>query len=100
MPLIELTVQHGRTLDDARRRLEAAVGEISHRFGALVRRVDWAQDRSQVTVAGMGFWIEMRIDDRAVHVKADVPILGSLVGAPLASGLKQILQGAFSKLPR
>ena len=99
MPLIEVTVQHGRTVDEARRRLETAVDEISRRFGAVVRRVDWAQDRNRVMLTGVGFWVEMQLDDRAVHVKADVAGLGSLLGAPLASGLKQIVEQTFRKLP-
>ena len=99
MPLIELTVQHGRTLEEARRRLETAVDEISHRFGAVVRRIDWAQDRNRVTLHGVAFRVEMQLDERAVHVKADLPGLDSLMGAPLASGLKQIVENTFRKLP-
>jgi hypothetical protein len=40
MPLLNLTVQHGRTLEDARRGLETAVDRVSGQFGALVRRTE------------------------------------------------------------
>ena len=99
MPLIEVTVQHGRTIEEARRRLETAVEEISRRFGGMIRRTDWAQDRNGVTLYGVAFRVEMKLDDRAVHVKADVPGLDGLLGAPLASGLKQIVENTFRKLP-
>ena len=97
MPLIDMTVQHGRTLDEARCRLEMAVHEVSGRFGALVRRVEWAVDRTRVRLEGVGFWIEMRVDAQAVHATGDVPILGGLLGGPMASGLKAIVQQIFQK---
>ena len=55
MPLLNLTVQHGRSLDDARRGLETAVQRISGQFGPLVRRVAWAPDRDRVKLEGAGF---------------------------------------------
>jgi Putative polyhydroxyalkanoic acid system protein (PHA_gran_rgn) len=96
VPLINLTVQHGRTLEEARRRLETAVHEISGRFGTLVRRVEWAVDRTRVKLEGVGFWIEIWVDAQAVHATGDVPVLGG----PVASGLKEIVQQIFQrKLP-
>ena len=95
--MIDLTVQHGQTLDEARRRLEAVVHEISGRFATLVRRVEWAADRNRVKIEGAGFWIAMWVDARAVHVTADVPILGGLLGGQLASGLQHIVQQTFRK---
>jgi hypothetical protein len=97
MPLINLTVRHGRTLEEASRRLETAVHEVSRRFGALVRRVAWAADRNRVKVEGVGFWIEMWVDAEAVHAAGDIPILGGLLGSQFASGLKQIVQQTFQK---
>lgn len=97
MPLIDLTVHHGRSLEEARRRLEAAVDEISRRFAALVQRVEWAADRDRVKLEGRGFRVEMRVDAQVVHVTADVPVLGGLLGGQLVSGLKQILQQTFQK---
>lgn len=100
MPLINLTLQHGRTLEEARRHLETAVDQISGQFGSLVRRVEWEADRSRVKLEGVGFWVEMWVDAQAVHATGDVAILGGLLGSSLASGLKQIMQLTFrSKLP-
>ena len=36
MPLISLMFQHGRTLEEAHRRLETGVHKISGQFGSLV----------------------------------------------------------------
>jgi hypothetical protein len=95
MPLIDLTLEHGRTLGEARRQLETAVHQISGRFGSLVRRVQWEADRSRVKLEGVGFWIELSVDAQVVHATGDVPILGGLLGSSLSSGLKQILQVTF-----
>jgi len=97
MPLIDLTFQHGQTLEEASRRLEATVDQVSGQFRALVRRVDWAADRKRVKLAGVGFWIEMWVDAQAVHATGDVPILGGLLGGSLGSDLKKILQQTFQK---
>lgn len=97
MPLITLSVQHGRAVDEARRRLEIAVHEITSRSGALVRRVEWSTDRSQVRLEGVGFWIEMRVDVQAVHVSADLPLFGRLLGGSVATRLKEILQRTFQQ---
>jgi len=97
MPLLNLTVQHGRTLDDARRGLETAVDRVSRQFGALVRRVEWASNRDRVKLEGVGFWVEMWVDTQAVHATGDIPMLGGLLGSQLAEGLKQIVQQSFQK---
>jgi hypothetical protein len=39
----------------------------------------------------------MWVDAQNVHATGDIPILGELLGGPLASGLKQIVQQAFQK---
>jgi hypothetical protein len=100
MPLMTLSVQHGHTFDEARKRLETAVHEVTSRFGTLVRRVEWSTDRSQVRLEGIGFWIEMQGDAQAVHVSADIPVLGRLLGSSVTTSLKEILQRTFQhKLP-
>jgi hypothetical protein len=97
MSLINLSVKHGRTLDEARTRLETAVAEVSRSFGPMIRRVEWTADRAGVRIDGSGFWVEMRVDAQDVHATGDIPILGGLLGGPLVSGLKQIVQQTFQK---
>jgi Putative polyhydroxyalkanoic acid system protein (PHA_gran_rgn) len=97
MPLIDLTVKHGRTLEDARRGLETAVQRVTGQFRALVHRVEWASDRNRVKLEGVGFWVEMWVDADAVHATGDIPVLAGLFGSQLGSGLKQILQQTFQK---
>jgi hypothetical protein len=97
MPLIDLTVQHGQTLDEARRRLEMTVSEMTTKFGAMVQRVEWAADRSRVKLSGVGFWIEMSVDVQVLHATGDIPMLGRLLSGPLIAGLRQIVQRTFQK---
>lgn len=97
MPLIDVTIQHGRTQEEARHRLEAAVREVSATFGTLLRRVEWAADRSRVRLEGAGFWAEMSVDARALHATGDAPILSRLFGSPVALRLKQIVERTFQK---
>jgi hypothetical protein len=97
MPLITLTIQHGRTLEEARRRLETAVQEIAAKSGALVRRVEWGADRNHVKLEGVGFWVELWVDAVAVHVTGDAPFLGGLFGGRLGARLRHILEHTFQK---
>ena len=99
MSLINMTLKHGRGLDQARGAMDQAVRDLQTRFGPLVRRVDWDADRTKARVEGVGFWVEMRIDAQDVHVAGDVPILGGLLGGPLGGGIKQILRKSFPALP-
>lgn len=97
MSLIDLTVQHGQTLDEARQRLESSVQEISRKLGPVVRRVQWAPDRDRVRLEGAGFWAEMWVDPQVVHVTADIPMLGGLLGGQVGATLKHIVQQTFQK---
>lgn len=97
MPLLNMSVKHGKTQDEARSRLEMAVQEARTRFGPMIQRVEWTADRNTVTMSGVGFVIEMRVDAQEVHVTGDVPLLAGLLGSPLATSLKQIVQQTFSK---
>jgi putative polyhydroxyalkanoate system protein len=95
MPLLRLSLAHGRAQEEARRRLETAVSEISDRFG--IRSVEWSADRSRVKLEGAGARIEMWVDPQDVHVTGDIPVLAGLLGGPLTSGLRQVLEQAFRK---
>jgi putative polyhydroxyalkanoate system protein len=96
MPLISVTIAHGQTRDEARRRLEQAVHEVSHRFGRI-ERVQWSADRARVELQAVGARLELWVDDRDVHATADLALLGALMSGPLGAGLKQVLQQVFRK---
>jgi len=92
-----LSLQHGRTFDEAHRRLETAVSELTSRFGTLVRKVEWSSDRRQVRLEGSGIWIELRLDEQTVYVTADIPVLGRFLGGSVTTRLKEILQRTFQQ---
>jgi len=55
MPLIDLTLRHGQTLEEARRRFEMAIKKVNARFASMIRRTEWTGDRTRVKVDGVGF---------------------------------------------
>ena len=74
-----------------------ALSLVASQFGG-VRRVEWAADCNRVKLEGAGVRVEMMwVDAQNVHATGDIPILGELLGGPLASRLKQIVQQAFQK---
>jgi hypothetical protein len=96
MPVISLTIAHGQSQEEARRRLELAVREVCERLGGI-SRVEWSADRNRVKLQTVGAWLELWVDDRDVHATGDILGLGGLISGPLVSGLKQILQQTFQK---
>ena len=97
MSLMSFSIQHKRTLEDARRQLEKAVNEISNKFGALLQRIEWSEDRNAVKLAAPGVEVDLWVDATEVHATADVPMLSRFLGGPMVSGLKGILQDQFQK---
>jgi hypothetical protein len=97
MPLIDLTLQHGQTLEEARRRLEMAVNEVNVGFASMIRHSEWAADRSRAKLEGVGFWVEMSVDAQLLHATGDIPILGRLLGGQFTAGLRQIVERTFQK---
>jgi hypothetical protein len=95
--LIDLTVQHHQTQEEARRRLETAVHELSAKFGVALRRVEWTTDRNRVKLEGVGFWLELWVDAQALHASGDAPIVGRLLGSPLGLRLKHIVERTLQK---
>jgi hypothetical protein len=97
MPLISLSLKHGRTLEDARARLETTLADVNSRFGLMINRVDWSADRNSAKVIGKGFEIDLRIDATELHVTGDIPLIGKLLGQPILKGLKDSLEKSFQK---
>jgi hypothetical protein len=97
MPLINLSLEHGGTLDEARTSLEKAVNDIQGLFGAMVQRATWSGDRDRVRIEGAGFWVEMGVDARHVHATGDIPLLAGLLSGPLGGGLKRVVEQRYKK---
>jgi hypothetical protein len=99
MSLIQMTIKHGRSLAEAREILERSISQACNQFGGMIHRVQWSEDRNQVTLSGAGCNAEIRVDPIEVHVHGDIPILARLLGAPILNGFKQLLKQNFEKLP-
>jgi hypothetical protein len=101
MPVLTLTVKHGRTQEAARAELEQAVQQVQAQYATMVHRVVWSDDRNTVTIWGTGgIEVELRVDPQDLHVKGDVPNLLGLLGSPLLLGLQGAVRQHFPALPR
>ena len=74
-----------------------AVGTAQSQFSALIQSTEWSADRDRVKMRGTGFTLEMHVDAEHVHLSADVPLLGKLLGSPLLAGVRGILEQHFQK---
>jgi len=95
--LITLSLKHDKTLDEARHDLETVVEQVQSLFGMMIRRTLWTPDRSEVKLDGLGFWIEMSVDDVLLHVRGDMPLLSHLLGGRISTSVQQIVQKTFQK---
>jgi hypothetical protein len=55
MPLINLSVQPRRILEQAQGPIETATGKVHTQFGALVRQVAWSAEHCWVRLSRVGF---------------------------------------------
>ena len=97
MSMINLSIKHGRTREEARAHLKQTVADVHAKFGTFVQRVEWSTDQEQVKILGKGFNIDMRVDAESVHVAGDIEFLGGLLGNPVVAGLKSLIQNNFQK---
>lgn len=100
MPLINMSVKHGTTFDDAKRGLESAVADVQSKFSAAVRNVTWSPDRTAVTLSGPGVVVDFKVDAEHVHATGDIPLLNLLgggFGKKISEGLKGALKRHFPK---
>ena len=88
MSLIQMTIKHQRTQDEARRVLEQSVNEVRGKFGSLIETCRWSDDRNSVSLAGSGCTCDFRVDAVEVHVRGDIAFLSGLLAAPFAAGLQ------------
>jgi len=95
--LIDLKLQHGQTVNDARRRLQSTVDEVQRQFGSAIRSATWSPERDQVKLEGVGFWLELAVDAHTLHAKGDIAFLGQLLGGQMRAGLDRILERTFQK---
>jgi hypothetical protein len=93
MPLINISLEHGRSRVEARTSLQNAVNEVRGMLGPMIQRTEWSSDSDRVRLDGPGFWVEMSVDDRHVHATGDMPFLAGLLGG----GLKKVLEHNFPK---
>ena len=97
MPLVNVSVKHNTTFDDAKKRLEEAVADVQTRFAAAVKNVTWGPDRTAVTLTGPGVIIELKVDAEHVHATGDIPLLGSLLGSGLGKKISEGLKGTLTR---
>jgi len=101
MSVVNLSVKHGRSLEEAKQSLEEAVREIDQRFGSMIERVEWSADRSAVKLAGSGLTGDVRVDAQEVHVTVDIPLLLRAFSKQVTGAVQEILQHSFPKqLPK
>jgi hypothetical protein len=99
MAMIDFSIKHGRTVEEAAAKLRTVVDEAKGKLGAMIREVTWGPDGRAVKLTGTGFHVDLRVDTERVYVSGDVGILGGLFGGKVVEGLKRIVGERFKQLP-
>jgi len=97
MSLINLSVKHGRSLEDARQQLDKTVQELTQRFGSFIQQVQWSPDRTGVKLTGSGVTCDARVDAQDVHVRVELPALLGMFSQQLVGNIKEIVNQNFTK---
>ena len=97
MPLINLTVKHGATFEEAKKQLSAAVTDVQKQFAAAISKVTWNADHTAVTLTGPGVIVDLKVDPENVHATGDIPLLGALLGSGIGQKLSQGIKGVLTR---
>jgi len=97
MSLVNLSLQHGSTLAEARSQLGRSMAEMQRRFGPFLSRTTWSDDNTRVLLVGTGCEIEVWVDAAQIHLRGDIPLLAKLFGDKLIGGIKTLLEQDFQK---
>jgi len=97
MPLIDLTIKHGTTFEEAKKQLEKAVADVQTQFAAAISKVTWNADHTAVTLAGPGVVVDLKVDPQNVHATGDIPLLGALLGSGIGQRISQGVKGVLTK---
>jgi hypothetical protein len=95
MALIHFSLQHGTSLAEAREKLHQSVNELEQQLKALISRIEWSNDGACALVAGPGFEFKISVDEQAVIVEGDIPLIARLLANPAVAGVKRILEQTF-----
>src|SRR3989442_12866315 len=98
MSLINLSVKHGQSQEEARANLESSVSEVCAKFGSMVQKVEWSPDRHHVKIVGTGFEANLHVHPIEVHATVDVPLLNGFMQNLLNNRLRATLEHNFPKL--
>jgi hypothetical protein len=97
MSLINLSMQHGNSFEEARSQLARSVAEMQRRFGPFLSRTAWSDNDSRVLMVGTGCEVEVWVDATQIHLRGDIPLLAKLFGDKLIAGIKGLLEHDFQK---
>jgi hypothetical protein len=92
MALINFSIQHKLSHEEAKARLASAAGEVRKRYGPLVQQAEWSADREVLTVRASGAVAEMHAEADRVHATIDVPVLSGLLGGRMTETIKDIVR--------
>ncbi len=104
MPLVNLAIQHGRTMSEARSNIENAGSVLLATRDRPIPHVVWGADRDRIRIEGAGFWVETRVDNchvhangNLVHANGDLPMVAGLLDRGLTDGIEPALPARFPK---
>ena len=85
MPPVNLSFEHGKSYDTARRNFEKGITHAHAKFGMFIHTVVWSDDRTSARLTGTGFEVNLRLDESMVHATGRVPIFPAFSKARSAS---------------
>jgi putative polyhydroxyalkanoate system protein len=87
------TIPHQLTRAEAKRRLQEKLDALRREHGSALANLHetWTGDNMAFAVNTMGQSItgQLRVDDQAVHVTVDLPVLLRLLGQTIKSKIEQ-----------
>ena len=97
MPRVNLSFDHGQPWDTARASFETGITRAAAQYGRWIRQVEWSDDKTSAHLTGPGYAVELKLDERQVHVTGSLPIFPKLIEGRVRKFVAETLGGPPSE---
>lgn len=97
MGLIEFSIAHQQTFEQAQAKLKTVVEDVQRTAGPLLGRVEWSADGSSAKLFGPGIEVQLTVDPQRLSVVGDIPLVGKLLGNKLLQTIKGRVEDTFQR---
>lgn len=92
MAAVNMSIKHHQTWDEARSNFVRGITAAEVHYGRYIKKVEWSEDRTSAKLSGIGYHVDIRLDEESVHAVGHVPFFVKLLEPQARKFIEQTLQ--------